>query len=207
MLRIVLIRPGSTTFDQEGRIKGSLDIPLSETGSEQVAEVCAQLAEMKFDAVYAAPCESAKTTASVIAKRSKCKVREVDDLRNLDHGLWQGKLIDEVRRQQPKVYRQFQDNPESICPPGGETIQSATKRLGKLLPKWAKKHQDEVIAVIAPEPLASILKHCIDMNELGDLWEHECDNGTWELLVLDPRIAKSVSIRQSSSVEHSVQPA
>ncbi len=29
MLEVLLIRPGATTFDEDGRIKGSLDIPLS----------------------------------------------------------------------------------------------------------------------------------------------------------------------------------
>ena len=32
MIEVLLIRPGSTTFDHEGRIKGSLDIPLSVEG-------------------------------------------------------------------------------------------------------------------------------------------------------------------------------
>ena len=30
MVRIVLIRPGSTDFDEQGRITGTLDIPLNE---------------------------------------------------------------------------------------------------------------------------------------------------------------------------------
>ena len=37
MLRIVLAQPGSTDFDDQGRIKGSLDIPLSVNGTAQVA--------------------------------------------------------------------------------------------------------------------------------------------------------------------------
>ena len=36
MLRIVLIRPGSTDYDAEGRIQGTLDIPLNEQGDKEV---------------------------------------------------------------------------------------------------------------------------------------------------------------------------
>ena len=35
MLQIVLIRPGCTDFDEQGRIKGCLDIPLNDHGRAQ----------------------------------------------------------------------------------------------------------------------------------------------------------------------------
>ena len=38
MLKILLIRPGVTDFDEQGRIKGTLDIPLNENGTAQVAQ-------------------------------------------------------------------------------------------------------------------------------------------------------------------------
>ena len=44
MVRIALIRPGSTAFDDEGRIKGCLDFPLSGFGEKQAREVAHKLA-------------------------------------------------------------------------------------------------------------------------------------------------------------------
>ena len=66
MLRIVLVRPGCTEFDQQGRIKGTLDIPLCGDGSQQAAEMAQQLTDFKFDAVYCAPCQSARQTAQIM---------------------------------------------------------------------------------------------------------------------------------------------
>ena len=34
-------------------------------------------------------------------------------------------LIDDVKRKQPKVYRQWQEQPEIICPPEGEMLSEA----------------------------------------------------------------------------------
>jgi broad specificity phosphatase PhoE len=36
MFKLLLIRPGVTEYDQQGRIQGTLDIPLCEDGRRQV---------------------------------------------------------------------------------------------------------------------------------------------------------------------------
>ena len=89
------------------------------------------LAEVKLDYLYVAPCESALQSAERIGDRNFCRQKTVDCLRNLDHGLWQGKLVSEVRRLQPKVYRQFQEHPTDVCPPEGETVQAAYDRVNR----------------------------------------------------------------------------
>src|SRR5688572_24444403 len=122
MLRILLIRPGSTDLDEQGRIKGILDIPLSQQGAEQVAKAVGELANLTIDAIYSAPAICCQQTATALAGQRRVKIKRIDGLHNLDHGLWHGKLIDEVRQTQPKVYRQWQDNPELVCPPEGESF-------------------------------------------------------------------------------------
>jgi probable phosphoglycerate mutase len=63
MLRIFLIRPGSTDFDQQRRIKGTLDIPLNDLGKQQGAQAAEALADTAIEIVYSAPCQSAWQTA------------------------------------------------------------------------------------------------------------------------------------------------
>ena len=122
MLSILIVRPGCTEFGAQGRIKGSMDIPLNDEGEGQVAQIVNELGGEPIIAIYQAPCQSAAQTAKALAEVTKAKVRELDSLANLDHGLWHGKLIDEVKRSQPKVYKLWQENPESIRPPEGETV-------------------------------------------------------------------------------------
>ena len=49
MVRILIIRPGATDFDEQGRIKGTLDLPLSEGGSDQVVRLVQELHEVPID--------------------------------------------------------------------------------------------------------------------------------------------------------------
>jgi broad specificity phosphatase PhoE len=152
---------------------------------QQVAEVATQLADAGLEILYSAPCQSAVQTAEVVAQALKVKVKRLDGLRNLDHGLWHGKLIEEVKQTQPKVYRMCQDHPETICPPGGETLTSAKQRAQKALKRLLRKHKQGVIGVVASEPLASLVRCCLQHAELGDLWKSECDFGVWERIDID----------------------
>ena len=121
MVQIVLIRPGSTDYDEQGRIQGTLDIPLNEQGTREVQRIVDELRTLSINAIYCGPCQCVCQTATAIADALGAKLKVVDTLRNIDHGLWQGMLIDDVKRKQPKVYRQWQEQPEIICPPEGET--------------------------------------------------------------------------------------
>jgi probable phosphoglycerate mutase len=182
MLQVVLIRPGSTDLDEQGRIKGTLDVPLSCQGAEQVAKTVGELAGVEIGAIYSAPARCCQQTASVLAESRRMKVKRLAGLNNLDHGLWHGKLINEVRQTQPKVYRQWQENPEAVCPPEGESLAAARKRVAAALVRLLKKHKDGVIAVVVPEPLASVCRSILNASELGDLWKAECDCGRWEVI-------------------------
>jgi broad specificity phosphatase PhoE len=186
MLRIVLIRPGSTDFDEQGRIKGTLDIPLNENGASQVARTISELAELPLDCVYSSPCQCAQQTASALADQRGVKVRLLDKLKNLNHGLWHGKLIEEVRKNQPKVYRRWQDNPESVCPPEGETLHSAERRVRVALGKVLRRHRAGTVALVVSEPLASLVKSLLMDLDIGDLWKAACACGSWELLEVQP---------------------
>ncbi len=191
MIEVLLIRPGSTTFDREGRIKGSLDIPLSPEGEVQAEVLSRSLAEIKLDCLYVAPCESALKSAERIGDRNFCKQKTLDCLRNLNHGLWQGKLVSEVRRLQPKVYRQFQEHPADVCPPQGETVQAAYDRVKPLVEKLKKRHNAGRIGLLVPAPMASIVRLALIGGSLGDLWKSELDFGTFEVLQVESKTALS----------------
>ncbi len=180
LLRFILILPGSTDLDAKGRIKGSLDIPLNHSGAEQVQKTAEELDRVRIDIIYSAPCLSAQQTAEQLSRGGEIKIKIHEELRNLDRGLWHGKLIDELKDSQPKVYRQWQERPESVRPPGGETLDEVRLRLSKLIKKIQRKHKSGTVAIVVPEPAASVLRSQLDKREIGDLWKAECRSGEWQ---------------------------
>lgn len=187
MIRIVLIRPGATEYDRQGRIQGVLDMPLNEEGAGEASRIAGELRAIGLEIVYSSDCEHALQTAAAVAAALGIKTKRLENLQNLDHGLWQGMLVEEVKRKQPKVYRQWQEQPESVCPPGGEMLGDAQKRVWAVLVKLFKKHKGGVVGLVVPEPLASLVRASLDQSEVGDLWRAGAEHGTWEAIDVEPR--------------------
>ena len=186
MLQIVLIRPGSTDYDEQERIQGTLDIPLNEQGSSEVAQVIDQLRAKEIEAIYAPPCQPAEETGRAIAKRLGVKLKKLERMQNLDHGLWQGMRVKDVRRKQPKVYRQWQEQPQNVCPPEGEMLCHARQRIRTAMTKLLKRHKQGIIGLVLPEPLATLVRRFVQPGELGNLWKLSNGHGHWEVLEVEP---------------------
>lgn len=197
MTRIVLIRSGSTDFDDEGRIKGTLDIPLNKKGNQQAVQAADELTSLDGDpiaCIYFSPYQAAEQTAEVVAEKLDVKSRALRTLANLDHGLWQGMLIEELREKQRKVYRQWQEQPETVCPPEGETVTDTLLRTKSAFDKLIKKHKNQTVAVVAPEPLTTLIQCYLQQSEIGDLWETTCECGSWSVSEVEPKQLAAMAV-------------
>ena len=152
---IALVRPGCTDFDVENRIQGNLDLPLNDAGHVQVASTIQQLADWPLESVFTSPGDPARSTAEAIAEELQLPLRVHDELQNIDHGLWQGMSLEEIKRKSPKILRQWQESPEMVRPPEGETIQEALARTLAVLKK--PMIREESFAIVTSDPLATLL--------------------------------------------------
>ena len=188
MVQIILILPGATDYDDEQRIQGTLDIPLNAHGDAEVAGIIDDLSDRKLEAVYSPDCQPACQTAQAIATALGIKHKKLSSFKNIDHGLWQGMTVDEVRRKHPKVYRQWQEQPQSVCPPQGEMLEQAEKRMRAAMGKILKKHKQGTVALVVPEPMASLVRRFADNSQLGDLWKTTSVHGRWDVLDITPSL-------------------
>ena len=182
MSRVVLIRPGSTDYDEQDRIQGTLDVPLNARGSQEAVETAEAIRQIPIKVIYSGNEESARATARAIGEATGVRVRDLAKLHNLNHGLWQGLQVDEVRRKHPRVYRQWSDAPTTVCPPGGETITEAYERVQRVIRPLIKRHRDAVFAIVLPEPIASVVRCYLEQQNLERVWELRNGDGRWQVV-------------------------
>jgi broad specificity phosphatase PhoE len=170
---LALIRSGATDYDVQGRIRGSLDIPLCGEGVAEATRAAEALSAAAPLALYTSKAACAVETSRIIGHAVGLRPRRVANLGNLDQGLWQGLLVDEIRRKQPRLHRQWQDNPWAISPPEGELLESACSRVEDALEKILRNHPGGLIALVVPAPLDQIVLWLLAGAPLGDLWTRD----------------------------------
>lgn len=159
MSTLILIRAGLTDYDEHHRVLGTLDMPVNERGVEQIHEINSQLQAkgIAVETILTSPDDPACSTAYAIAEMQPgAKVKELDELRNVNQGLWQGLPESDIRKRFPRLFRSGKEDATAICPPEGETLSDACHRLERVLSKAMRKY--EIFAIVAPEPLATVIR-------------------------------------------------
>ncbi|MDB2685650.1 histidine phosphatase family protein [Mariniblastus sp.] len=156
--KILFVPRAFTELDDQNRICGSLDLPLSDEGVAQATEWAKSLEGVEFDSIVAAAGIADKETAKILKGKRRVKIRVESSWLNLDHGLWQGKCIDSLKENCNKYYRQWQENPEAVAPPSGETTGDLAARVEPAFVKCLKKRAGEIFVVVAPQPLLGVLR-------------------------------------------------
>ncbi len=179
MAKLFIIRTGETTWEKDQRVESSSGAPLSEQGVKQVKAAARDLQRHEIRAVYAGTGEAEIETARLLGKSLKLKVKKRAGLREIDYGLWQGLTLKEIKHRQPKVYRQWQDDPASAKPPGGETLEQAADRLKLALRDILKRHKDEAI-LLTLRPVALGLALCLlKRDSISSLWKNVSQPMVW----------------------------
>ena len=170
---LIVIRAGATDYDLQERIRGTLDMPLSTGGAAAAKRAGERLAADPPTAIYASADETAEETARIIGSACGIKPKHLPNLGNVDMGLWQGRLVEEIRDTQPRQNRQWQDNPWSVAPPEGELLEDACERVEAAIEKIFKRHPGGTVAMVVPRPLDAIVTWLVSGRSMGDLWRFD----------------------------------
>lgn len=137
MTILALIRHGSTPWNEQGRMQGRRDVPLSERGRAQVRswhvpdELTGPGRAVRW---VSSPLARAVETAELLC--GDAAARE-PALTEMDWGEWEGFSIDEIRARFGAEFARNQALGLDFRPPGGESPRDVLGRLRSWLPRVA----------------------------------------------------------------------
>jgi broad specificity phosphatase PhoE len=180
MQRIYLVQTGETTWQAESRLESVAGAPLSEAGAAAIRAVGEQLrAAGVSPSIYAAHGEAEVQTARLLAKALDVKVHANAHLGEIDYGLWQGLTHQQIKRGQPRLFRQWSEDPASVTPPQGETMAHAWDRIVKAVKGILKRRRNgPPLFVLAPVAMA-LLRCAIERGRLEKLRTFLASPFTW----------------------------
>lgn len=188
--RFVLVRHGETDYNKVGRWQGAgSDPPLNPTGFDQARAIAGELEGWRVDALYTSPQQRARQTATVIADRLGIAPQVIDDLREMDHGLWEGKTKEEILARWAAEYEAFEVDPVHVRRPGGDSYSDLAARVWPALEALAGRHRGEqVVLVTHGGPIRLVLSRVLGRPlterqafgvENGTLFAVEESGGDW----------------------------
>jgi alpha-ribazole phosphatase/probable phosphoglycerate mutase len=127
-MKIYLIRHGQTDWNIAGRIQGSHDIPLNETGLRQAEHLAEAMDTRPVTRIFSSTLVRAKETAEKIGERQKVEVCLMEQLIEVEFGKWEGLTWDEIQKAYPKEYGYWTINPAEAAPPDGERFETIMNR-------------------------------------------------------------------------------
>jgi probable phosphoglycerate mutase len=155
--RIFLVRHGATVLTDEDRFAGETDVPLSDVGREQAGRLSTRLAGEKISAVYASTMGRTMETASILAKPHSLEVQPRAGLREISHGHWEQMTRKEVEAKYPQEAEEWNKDPYTFAPTGGESGLAVTARALPTLIDLVRTHPGENIMVISHKATIRLL--------------------------------------------------
>ncbi len=187
MTTLYIIAAGKSLWQQEQRLESAAGSPLAPGAGEAVALRAAELTGRGIEDIYTGPGEQEIATAEILAAALDAKARVEEELREMDFGLWQGLLANDLKRRQAKVYKLWMETPSAVRPPEGETLAQAQQRLREALRELVDKHKGESFLVVL-RPMASALVRCLlEGLSLDAMREKVIEEFTWASYEMDSR--------------------
>ena len=134
--RLLLVRHGETEWNRQKRFQGQIDVPLNNNGHAQARRASEFLANVKIDKAFSSPMLRPKDTAlEILSKHPNIKLELFDELKEISHGLWEGKFEHEIEAEFAGQLDIWQSQPETVQMPEGENLQQVWDRIAMI---WQK---------------------------------------------------------------------
>lgn len=186
MNKLIVVRAGTTSWQQQDRIQGIIPLPLCEAGRETLEVVAALLKQEQATSLYCSGNESSGTSAEYLCQQCGFKYKKIVEFKEMDFGLWQGLRIKDIQNRYGSVYKQWRKDPFTICPPQGETLQAVSDRIQPALKKLMDKNSGKTIIIVAARITAAVIDCIMTDTPLNQLWENADKNATMQQYVADP---------------------
>lgn len=148
MTQLILIRHGQTLWNQQRRMQGHADSPLTEAGVRQARLLAHRLKQVAFGALYSSDSGRAHQTARSVAAVTGHDIIVDRRLRERHFGVFEGLTGDEIMLRHPDAYARFKSRDPKYVVPGGESALAFRARVLGCVSEIAVRHADGLVVVV-----------------------------------------------------------
>jgi probable phosphoglycerate mutase len=172
-IQVLLVRCSRTEWDETSRVGGDCDLPACKAWGEELTAALRDHDLSAITGILTSPDEASTQTAHHIGKLTDKKVRSIDDLREIDLGLWEGQRMDQLGERFPGAFKQWKEDPTSVVAPEGESFGDAEVRLLSALARGLDKlnGKGKHVAVVVRPMAFHVLRNRLQGLDLLEGWD------------------------------------
>jgi broad specificity phosphatase PhoE len=155
--RVFMVRHGATVLSAEDRFAGATDVALSDEGRAQTQRLAERLSQEKISGIFASPLGRTMETAQILAAPHRLAVQTRDGLREINHGHWEQLTRREVEERFPEEAAEWEKDPYTFAPQGGESGLAVTARALPVLIQLVRDHPGESILLVSHKATIRLL--------------------------------------------------
>lgn len=148
--KVYLARHGETQWNKEQRFQGTLDSELTLLGKQQSEKIALQLANKKIDLIVSSSLGRSIASAKLCQQKLTVPVISLNGFDERDLGLWQGKNVDEIKKDKnyDEILHQFTELTPLGDESAGESALQCGERIYQTLQLLLQSHQNKNMLII-----------------------------------------------------------
>ena len=178
-MNIYLTRHGQTEWNIESKLQGWGDSPLTEKGVSDAKLLGNRLKDIDFDIIYCSTSKRAIHTADIIKGHRNIEVKKDNDLREINVGIWQGRHLEEIKKENPEQHYNYWYKPHLYTPCNeGESFEELQKRSIKIIEEIIEEDKYKNILIVSHGITLKVITTYFQNKPLEKLWDPPFMEGT-----------------------------
>jgi broad specificity phosphatase PhoE len=181
--KVYVARHGETTWNLAGRYQGRRESGLSALGVRQgLALASAFSRERTVQRIVSSPLLRCAATATFVGDALDLPVETDDDLIEIAHGTWEGRLRDEIAANDPERWRTWREDPARVSFEGGETLAGVQARWRAFTQRFDRSRET---LVVTHDAVVRVALLTVTGGALDEFWNVPVENAAYAVFEAD----------------------
>jgi phosphoserine phosphatase len=148
LITLYITRHGETLWNQEKRMQGHKNSPLTDLGIKQAKWLANRMKFISVQKIYSSPIERAYETAKIIQEVVEAPLEAIDNLKEMFLGSWEGELVSTIETQETEKNYLFWNEPQRYYDDEKEDFYEVRLRAGEIVDNILSEHEGETLLLV-----------------------------------------------------------
>ena len=189
MIKLILVRHGTTICNEKGAMSGLTDSILSEKGRLQANKLSNYLKNKKIDKIYTTPFSRTKETIKELAELKMIQVEENSQLNEIDFGDFEGLSFNVIENKYPEEVEKMINEGFEYKYPNGESLKETFIRVKNEMRKIISENENSTVLICSHGgTIRNIISYLL-CDDYKYHWNFRIDNGSITEIEVDNNFA------------------